>query len=355
MDPAAPAPDEIEFSVFGRGLGEAICVHLGNGDWIVVDSCINPRTRRAAALTYLDSLGLSFESVSLIVATHWHDDHVEGIGSIVEACPGANVVCSAALNRKEIYAFVFRQEAAKGALSSGVDELRQVLVTCAARQPGIIWAKANLPVHPMPPGSSPIVTALSPSDDAFERSVQHLIETAEATKSTIPRRYSAPESLNGASVAVSVQSGGIGLLLGADLETSANKKTGWDAVLAYSRPPRKANAVKVPHHGSAGAHHPDMWSELLEPNSLAVLTPWIRGGKYLPTDADLVRMKAFSTEVYITAMPAQARAKVKPDKMIRRLHDSDISELRGWGHVRARRRSTESKWRIELDGQAVAV
>jgi hypothetical protein len=48
-----PVPDELELSVFGRGYGEAICIHLGDGDWILIDSCINPATRRPAALSYL--------------------------------------------------------------------------------------------------------------------------------------------------------------------------------------------------------------------------------------------------------------------------------------------------------------
>ncbi len=48
-------------------------------------------------------------------------------------------------------------------------------------------------------------------------------------------------------------------------------------------------------------------------------------------------------------------AKMKPEKMIRRLHSSQISELRGWGHIRARRRLTKPEWRVELEGDAVAV
>jgi hypothetical protein len=41
IDPTAPAPDEVEISVFGRGFGEAICIHV-DGEWIVVDSCLTP-------------------------------------------------------------------------------------------------------------------------------------------------------------------------------------------------------------------------------------------------------------------------------------------------------------------------
>lgn len=33
-----PPPDVIEVSVFGRGSGESVLVHYGDGQWIIVDS-----------------------------------------------------------------------------------------------------------------------------------------------------------------------------------------------------------------------------------------------------------------------------------------------------------------------------
>lgn len=39
---APPAADEIEFSLFGPGYGEAVAVHLGDGTWLLIDSCIDP-------------------------------------------------------------------------------------------------------------------------------------------------------------------------------------------------------------------------------------------------------------------------------------------------------------------------
>jgi beta-lactamase superfamily II metal-dependent hydrolase len=355
MDRIPPRNDEIELSVFGRGYGEAICVHLGGGEWLLVDSCINPESGSPAALTYLASLGLDPErNVSLVVATHWHDDHVQGIGAIVQACKGAAVVCSSALRRSEIITFVVEQERAKGALSSGLDEFRTILRVCRERGQTVIWAKANLPLHPRPPSIPPRVVALSPSEDAFERSLQDLIEAAASARTTIPRRYNAPEGANGASIATFVQNETVGLLLGADLETSVNSETGWDAVISYSRPAFKASAVKIPHHGSVGAHHDAMWSELLQGQALAILTPWVRGAKHLPTDEDLARLKTFSKNVYITALPSRILVRKRPDKMVKRLHGAQISEIRGWGHVRARRSLSEQEWRVELEGDAVS-
>jgi hypothetical protein len=33
-----PRPDELELSLFGSGIGESLAVHLGNGEWAIVDS-----------------------------------------------------------------------------------------------------------------------------------------------------------------------------------------------------------------------------------------------------------------------------------------------------------------------------
>jgi hypothetical protein len=35
----APRIGECELSLFGSGVGECIVIHLGNGDWVIVDSC----------------------------------------------------------------------------------------------------------------------------------------------------------------------------------------------------------------------------------------------------------------------------------------------------------------------------
>lgn len=358
MDLNPPASDELELSVFGRGYGESVCVHLGDAEWIVVDSCINPETRRPAALGYLESMGVSpADVVRLVVATHWDDDHIQGLSAIVEACPEATVACSAALRRKEVFAFVIQQEDAQGALGSGVDEFRALLRLCRERGTLIVWAKANTPLHPLPPGDTPRIVALSPSEDAFERSMESLIEAATARTGTLPRRYRAPEGPNGASVATSVRRGNVSMILGADLEASRNDEAGWEAVLRYCAPATRASAVKVPHHGSPTAHHPGIWTELAEDDAIAVVAPWARGTKFLPTAEDLQRLRSHARRVYLTAAPSLVRVHKDPelDKMIRRLHGDRISELRGWGQVRLRRRLDETDWHVELDGDAVNV
>ncbi len=100
---APPRPHELEISVFGPGIGECIVVHIGDGDWIIVDSCINKQNGEPVALDYLRSLEVDVASkVKLVIATHWHDDHIRGLAKIVGAAETARFVNSAAYSFKEL-------------------------------------------------------------------------------------------------------------------------------------------------------------------------------------------------------------------------------------------------------------
>jgi hypothetical protein len=195
------------------------------------------------------------------------------------------------------------------------------------------------------------------SDDAVSRSIESLIEHAAAGKIAYGRRYKAPERPNGASVATTVQVGEKILLLGADLEKSDNPLTGWAAVLTYARPGTSASVVKVPHHGSEGAHDDRVWDELVDNDAVAIVTPWFLAGGHLPTEEDLVRLRKVAGSVYLTAMPTlgKVRKDSAVEKLISKVAGVRVEELRGWGHVRARRSTDEHEWRVELSGDARAI
>jgi len=68
----APQIDELEISLFGPGIGECIVVHLGNRQWMVVDSCMNVGRTEPIAVNYLNQMGVDVESdVKLVVVTQW--------------------------------------------------------------------------------------------------------------------------------------------------------------------------------------------------------------------------------------------------------------------------------------------
>jgi glyoxylase-like metal-dependent hydrolase (beta-lactamase superfamily II) len=97
-----PQSDEFELSLFGPGVGECIITHIGNGQWIVVDSCLSPETKQPVALSYLNRLSVDIaDSVCVFIVTHWHDDHMDGGAALLEAATNANFCCSIALKKDE--------------------------------------------------------------------------------------------------------------------------------------------------------------------------------------------------------------------------------------------------------------
>ena len=98
-----PDPDEVEVSLFGPGFGECVLVHLGNQEWLIVDSCKDQRSTRQPALTYLAEMGLEASAaVRVVLVSHWHDDHVRGISEVVAECITAEFWVSSALRSEEL-------------------------------------------------------------------------------------------------------------------------------------------------------------------------------------------------------------------------------------------------------------
>jgi beta-lactamase superfamily II metal-dependent hydrolase len=352
-----PAHDEFEISVFGGGYGESISVHIGDGEWVIIDSCLEPTSGQPAAIEYLESIGVDVsQQVVLIVVTHWDDDHIRGMANVVEQCTGAKVAISAALGKKEVLSMVAEQTSSATATGSGVDELREILELCRNTRPPIL-AKANQLLYAPSGSSPPMIRALSPSDDACFRSFETLIEQATSQQIAVKRRYRAPEGPNGASVASYIDSLGLHVLLGADLEISRNDFTGWNDVVRSANPHSQASLVKVPHHGSRTGHDQVMWDVLVTNDSFAIVAPWIRGGRGLPTEDDLVRLKTLASKVYVTSLPQSRRIRrgAEVATLLRRIHARPLRSIKGWGQVRSRCKLGSSSWNISLFGDAFEV
>jgi hypothetical protein len=67
----APKEEELEVSIIGPGYGECILLHVGHNGWVVVDSCINPKTKKPAALEYLKNIDVNPNWIKIIIASHW--------------------------------------------------------------------------------------------------------------------------------------------------------------------------------------------------------------------------------------------------------------------------------------------
>ncbi len=346
-----PAPDQIEVNVFGPGYGECVLVHIGNGQWIVVDSCLGT-DRRPAALEYLEKLGTNpSDNVRLIVATHWHDDHIKGIAELVRVCDKAVFCCAAALREEEFLSLVAALEKRPATpAGSGLRELYNAFTTLSRRSATCSYAIANRLIFNQ---NACRIWSLSPSDATYNTFIQRLnliVPTTTEAKRRIPSL-----TPNDASVVLLIELDGASILLGADLE-----RRGWVEILKdYNQPTCKPSVFKVPHHGSVDAHVDQVWEDILVKLPIAVLTPWRRGRGSLPTSTDVDRIVSFTERSYISASNSGAagRSPRHRNSAVARTIRETGANIRPigttGGMLRLRKRlSSTDEWNIELFGSA---
>ena len=365
-----PALDEIEVSLFGPGYGEAIALHIGEGKWVLVDSCREPDSGLPATLGYLRRLGIDVATaVKLLVATHWHDDHVDGMGALASQCKSAVICVSSALTKREFLQIAALYREPGISRTSGLSELLQIYEVYLDRKtdrarfstPKLAIADRLILDERIDGPSGAVqakVFALSPSDAAV---VQATVAFRELMPTAGPVRRVASPTPNHASVALWIEIGDHRVLLGADLERTSNPRTGWSAILASSLVVSgRAGVFKVPHHGSESAHHDDVWSSLLSHEPLAALTPFMSGDRSLPTSSDLIRLRRLTPHVYVTAPPRRKRQRWR-EKMVREFVEQATRSIwyakSGWGQVRFRTDigQPDAAWRVRLLGDAYAV
>ena len=231
---------------------------------MVVDSCLNPKTRAPAALEYLDELGVDVATaLKLLVLTHWHDDHVRGAAKILQRAEAADIACSAKDHGPALFEALATAQAAR-TRDTGFDEFAEILHVLLDRRPrgqrpesvGPVWAaegRALLQRLAGADGRYPMrVVALSPSDGTATLAMHELRQFLPQTAA--PERRAVRLTPNARSVVVFAEAGTRAVLLGADLENTTDPATGWNAIVkSRVRPDTRSEIFKVPHHGSAGA------------------------------------------------------------------------------------------------------
>lgn len=346
-----PRPDQIEVTLTGPGYGECILVHTGNSNWVIIDSCLDEKNI-PVALSYLRSLGVDpAKDVRLIVATHWHDDHIRGMRKLVETCAGANFCCSAALCEQEFLAMIGAAEnRPMSTTSSGMQELYQVFKLLGEKSTRPVQALANRRIFNQ---YNCEIWSLSPSDSVFKlflQQVGQLLPSEGETKRRIPTL-----SPNQAAVVLLFIINQTAVLLGSDMERS-----GWLQILEDDdRPNCEASVFKIPHHGSKNAHVDQVWKDLLKKKPTALLTPWRLGGRELPTEEDSSRILSFAGKAYITTSGRNSVRKSKKmrDRAVERTIQETGATLRSVnlspGKIRLRKtEDSQSEWKIEAFGKA---
>ncbi len=325
-----PADHQIEIALFGPGYGECVLIHFGANKWCIVDSCINSETKAPVALEYLQSIGVDpKKAVELIIASHWHDDHIRGLAQVVEACPNATFCSSSVLTKEEFLAYITPFEQHNPIRTgSGVKEWMKILEMIDSRR--LKKAFVDRCIHRIDGsmfghGKTCEIWTLSPSDRMHELFLDALADEMPQIWET--KRKACALTPNHSCVVVWIRIGEINMLLGGDLEETTDSQTGWSAIVSsVGRPQEKATIIKVPHHGSSNAHNDDVWETMLINEPYALLTPFNKSG--LPTASDVKRILGRTKRAFSSSKAIPGKSKVSRCAAVERTIRETVGTIR---------------------------
>lgn len=351
---------EITLLGTGGGYGESSVVHLGNQNWAIVDSCINPITKESLPLVYLKEIGVDVErNVRLIVCTHWHDDHIRGLSKLLEECKNAKFSFARATDKEKFLKFISLdyEKLNRESNNSSTVEFNNCLDIIIKRKSVSVFAGKDRTLLRIPINGTieSEIFSLSPSDlvmEKFDRELsQMMVEFVNAARKVEEL------SPNYKSIALFIKFGDHRAILGADLEVSTEENEGWLDIINSSQViDKKSTLFKIPHHGSKNGFDEKIWDTLLEEKPVGNITPWNKNQK-LPEVEMLNKYCALSDKIYMTSRVVSSKGK-KRDKDIEKMIEkfncrvSEIKYKRGIIRCRCDIYQSNAKWDIELFGEA---
>lgn len=364
----APKESEVEITLIGTGggYGECVLIKLHNSDWFIIDSCINPETKKPLALEYLEAIGVDYkEHVKQVICTHWHDDHIRGLSTILELCPKAEFSPTRVNDIPKFLRLIGFDE--KIHAKTGIratEEFSKCLKILNSRVNFNIPNRinANTVIHQSKVQNIKFeIYALSPSENVvlnFDKQIANMIEIVANKKNAIIHKKP-----NETSVAILIKFLDQRIILGSDLEVGNVKNEGWLDILDNVKviDEIKAQLFKVPHHGSQNGYNLRIFEKLIENNSILKLTPWSLSDR-LPTAEMIDTYKLHSTDMYITSpyiSGKRTKAK-KRDKAISKIiedFNKTLNEVKfSEGIIRSRYDYLNpSGWKTEIFGNAYRI
>ncbi len=318
-----PKPDEFEISVIGPGYGECIILHIGLNQWIVVDSCIQSPSKQSAAIDYLQNIDVDYSNaVRLIVASHWDDDHIRGMGKLFKSCKNATFICSEALKSKEFLKLIHLYNKKWDMKeTSGVKEFGEIIKEHESRckkkensRENFKFAISDRPIWSQSykingEDTNCTIYSLSPNDEMVlqaKNELLRIIPHENEKPKTIPPRI----KRNKTSIVLWIVINKLKILFGADLEEQKNGRSGWSAIVKSDlKPSGKAFFFKIPHHGSMNGFNSTVWEKMLEPEPLSVLTSFNNGSVKLPTPKGITTLCSLTPNLYSTSNQNKKRIK----------------------------------------------
>lgn len=239
-------------------------------------------------LQYLIDLGVDVANdVDWILASHAHDDHIDGLAEVARTCTNATVVMTAAATAEEIFSLAHLDKrlsyyGTRWRIYSEFHELWELLRASdrylLAAEGIVIPFGSNL--GPVPPNLKMTFVAPSAYAQVQARKVWgQLLERASGDQVT----RLAPRDPNTFSAAVLIETLGFGVLLTGDVKNGA-ARWGWNRAVQHFDFEDRVDVHKVAHHGDPRAHHAVVWDEWMNDEAVALVAPYRSSRRPRPDD-----------------------------------------------------------------------
>lgn len=322
-----PTTGKLTLYALGPGIGESLVVSLPDGKWLVMDTCMQGDvTLPLALLEHFQA-----RAIDLLVISHPDRDHYRGLPQIVSSLevkllwryrgfhqrrPLLAKLCELDPGNKQL-SDLREAEEAMGQISK---EHRSHEVAIDAME----WPRSGAPYQ---------VSCIAPCPGDFLHQTEELAKLFKLGPEGIKLAPAAERFLlgkaggvdgkgNPLSLAIVIRWGGVGVLLGGDLEAPLDTRRGWRGVLAALAQQwpksldllRDLTLVKLSHHGSFGAFCREAWSLHTEraPAELAIVTPFRGGGSSPPQRETFRALKGLVRAVALTSAPISGATMADP-------------------------------------------
>lgn len=322
-----PSFDEIEITVLGinENSGESIVLHIGDGDWIVIDCC---RTREGLNLPlfYLDSLGIDHSCIKRVACTHLHSDHIIGLNEVLFQCKNAWFAYPLIGDQNSLRYILTQYNLDKDLPNEGTFGEFMKCIQIVKKE-GRESAILNID-SPIFADVNRYVMGISPSKKMNELYQYQLLRYNLG--SPIPAQML---KTNFCSVATILNVGNVHAILGADLEANRQNKApihscastckrksnrGWCNVFKASQffPCFQYDYIKIPHHSSSTGFCEHLWKNHMTSPIIGTSTVFLEGANALPTQEMVNEYASLCDELYYTSKsPLYRKDKVRGAKI----------------------------------------
>lgn len=321
------ADDCLEITTLGNGphRGESVVIHLGNGEWAIIDSCMMDGDQLPLPLQYLQDLEVDYDNVRIVICTHWHGDHINGMSQILEKCENADFYIAAIGEFKDFASYVFDINAIEFTPSDAWLEFSECLKKLEEKKRKLHFLFHDQLFYSKEQDSINMYS-LSPSDEMILAFDSLLVKVDK--KNPIATEVEDLDA-NMCSLAIALKYKSVNVLICGDLETNTKKKKPNDCSdkcsecksrglcnvvnegLIY-RNYKPFDYVQISHHGSVTGYCPKLWNtDVKKDKTIATTTVYLGSGENLPRKQMLETFKPCVSKLYLSSITAGKQKKKK--------------------------------------------